>query len=117
MEHFDDAVIIRTSARAFDDGLLARLPRGAADARQDFIAWPTYVPDLAHATLTLLVDGAEGIWHVANAGAMIEAELLRRLASAGGLDAARAWRAAGPVEDAIERLARRAARALRRRAA
>ena len=29
---------------------------------------PTYVPDLAHATLDLLLDGEAGVWHLANRG-------------------------------------------------
>jgi dTDP-4-dehydrorhamnose reductase len=30
---------------------------------------PTYVPDLVHASLDLLIDGEHGIWHLANPGA------------------------------------------------
>lgn len=29
---------------------------------------PTYVPDLVHATLDLLLDGEKGLWHLANEG-------------------------------------------------
>ncbi len=47
---------------------------------------PTYVPDLVHATLDLLVDGERGIWHLANAGAITWAELARVAADAAGLD-------------------------------
>ena len=31
---------------------------------------PTYVPDLVHASLDLLIDDERGLWHVANAGSM-----------------------------------------------
>jgi dTDP-4-dehydrorhamnose reductase len=31
---------------------------------------PTYVPDLVNATLDLLIDGAQGIWHLANKGSV-----------------------------------------------
>jgi dTDP-4-dehydrorhamnose reductase len=46
---------------------------------------PTYVPDLADATLDLTVDGERGVWHVANSGAVSWYELLRRAASGAGL--------------------------------
>jgi dTDP-4-dehydrorhamnose reductase len=47
---------------------------------------PTYIPDLAHACLDLLIDGAHGIWHLANAGAMTWADLARNAAIRAGLD-------------------------------
>ena len=53
-------------------------------AAEDQIVSPTYVPDLADAVLTLLVDGAAGVWHVASPGAITWAALARaaaRLAS------------------------------------
>lgn len=49
------------------DALLAGRPVAAHD---DAIVSPTYVPDLVHATLDLLVDGEHGIWHLANEGAV-----------------------------------------------
>ena len=48
---------------------------------------PTYVPDLAHATLDLLIDGASGIWHLANQGHVSWHGFARMLADAAGLDA------------------------------
>jgi dTDP-4-dehydrorhamnose reductase len=48
---------------------------------------PTYVPDLAHATLDLLIDGASGIWHLANRGHVSWHGFARMLAEAAGLDA------------------------------
>jgi dTDP-4-dehydrorhamnose reductase len=44
-------------------------------AVSDYIVSPTYVPDLVHASLDLLMDGARGIWHLANRGAVTWSEL------------------------------------------
>ena len=56
-------------------------------AAKDAIVSPTYVPDLVHATLDLLVDRECGIWHLANEGAVTWAEFARRAAEIAGLDA------------------------------
>ncbi len=48
---------------------------------------PTYVPDLVHAALDLLIDGACGIWHLANRGHVSWHEFATMLAKAAGLDA------------------------------
>jgi dTDP-4-dehydrorhamnose reductase len=40
---------------------------------------PTYIPDLCHALLDLLVDGESGIWHLANGGAVSWAEFAHLL--------------------------------------
>src|SRR5436190_22888998 len=58
-------------------------------AVEDVSISPTYVPDLVHASLDLLVDGEGGIWHLANRGAISWADLARYAARAVGLDAAR----------------------------
>ena len=50
---------------------------------------PTYVPDLVHACLDLLIDGECGIWHLANAGTLSWAELAARRPRAAGMDASR----------------------------
>ena len=90
-----DALIIRTSAFfgpwdrhnfAFD--IIARLKRGepidnVADAA---IVSPTYVPDLVHATLDLLLDGQTGIRHLANDGEVSWHDLARDLAKRTGHD-------------------------------
>jgi dTDP-4-dehydrorhamnose reductase len=47
---------------------------------------PTYVPDLAHAVIDLLVDGETGLWHVANQGRMSWYELAVHVADAAGFD-------------------------------
>jgi dTDP-4-dehydrorhamnose reductase len=69
--------VIRTSAffgpwdeHNFLAGVFRALDAGvtvAADA--DTIVSPTYVPDLVHAVLDLLVDGEQGLWHLTNRGA------------------------------------------------
>lgn len=46
---------------------------------------PTYVPDLVHASLDLLIDGEQGLWHVANTGAVSWYEFACRAAEAAGL--------------------------------
>ena len=56
-------------------------------AANDLVVSPTYVPDLVHATLDLLIDGERGIWHLANEGAVTWEELARMAARAAGLDA------------------------------
>lgn len=72
----EDALVIRTSAffgpwdrYNFVWSVLDRLGRGeevAANAAE-FVT-PTYVPDLVHSTLDLLLDGEGGVWHLANQG-------------------------------------------------
>lgn len=73
-----DALVVRTSAffGPWDQynfliltlrRLAAGLPVPAAD---DLTVSPTYVPDLVHACLDLLIDGESGIWHLANSGAV-----------------------------------------------
>jgi dTDP-4-dehydrorhamnose reductase len=47
----------------------------------------TYLPDLVHATLDLLVDGETGIWHLANSGVFTPEQLLRTAAQIAALDA------------------------------
>ncbi len=49
---------------------------------------PTYLPDLVHTCLDLLVDGENGIWHLASPGAVTWAGLAKAAAELVGLDAA-----------------------------
>jgi dTDP-4-dehydrorhamnose reductase len=56
-------------------------------AASDATVSPTYVPDLIHASLDLLIDGERGIWHVANRGAVTWAQLAASVADLAGLDA------------------------------
>ncbi|AKJ27476.1 sugar nucleotide-binding protein [Caldimonas brevitalea] len=80
-----EALVVRTSAffgpwdryNFLTLGLQA-LERGEPwRAVHDQVVSPTYVPDLVHAVLDLLVDGAGGLWHLANAGSVSWAELAR----------------------------------------
>ena len=47
---------------------------------------PTYVPDLCHAALDLLIDGETGIWHLANEGQITWHEFARQIARGMGYD-------------------------------
>lgn len=89
-----DALVVRSSAffgpwdeHNFVTLTLAALARGErwAAAHDQFVS-PTYVPDLVHASLDLLVDGERGIWHLANVGAVSWHELAQLAAEAAQLD-------------------------------
>jgi dTDP-4-dehydrorhamnose reductase len=47
---------------------------------------PTWVPDLCHVVLDLLIDGETGLWHLANDGEVSWYEFARRVAERTGLD-------------------------------
>ena len=53
---------------------------------KDIVVSPTYVPDLVHATLDILIDKASGIWHLANQGAITWADLAYNIAEGFDLD-------------------------------
>jgi dTDP-4-dehydrorhamnose reductase len=88
------ALTIRTSAffgpwdrHNFAWNVLNALARGEpVQASRNDVVSPTYVPDLVHASLDLLVDGESGIWHVANQGALSWHEFAVRVAQSAGLD-------------------------------
>jgi len=52
----------------------------------DIYISPTYVPDLVHATLDLLIDHEKGIWHLANKGILTWADLAYEVADRCQLD-------------------------------
>jgi dTDP-4-dehydrorhamnose reductase len=89
-----DALIIRTSTffgpwdrYNFLFDTIAKLKRGEQIVASDrSVVSPTYVPDLVHATLDLLMDGEKGIWHLTNQGAISWHELAREAATAAKLD-------------------------------
>jgi dTDP-4-dehydrorhamnose reductase len=89
-----DALVIRTAAFVgpWDDWNFVTLALHSLasgdpfDAAGDLVVSPTYVPDLVHAALDLLIDGEHGTWHLANRGAVTWAELARRAACMAGLD-------------------------------
>lgn len=88
------ALVVRTSAFFgpwdrwnFIAGTLETLRAGeAVIAAEDARISPTYVPDLVHTALDLLIDREHGIWHLANAGAVSWAEFARAAARLAGLD-------------------------------
>lgn len=96
LEAHPDALVIRTSAffGPWDEyNFLTVAVRTLSAGRRfkaadDCVISPTYVPDLVHATLDLLIDNERGIWHLANDGATSWAEFVRRAAELAGLDAA-----------------------------
>jgi len=91
------ALMIRTSAffgpwdeYNFVTATLKALIRGEElTTVSDYIVSPTYVPDLVHATLDLLLDDALGIWHLANRGAVTWSELAITAARIAGVSTAR----------------------------
>lgn len=94
LQAYSNALVVRTSAffgpwdrynfvHAVLRDLAAGLPVEASDQRH---VSPTYVPDLAHATLDLLIDHAHGLWHLANQGAMSWYELAERAARQARID-------------------------------
>lgn len=94
MDRCEQALVVRTAAffgpwdryNFLTMGLDA-IRRGEPwRAARDQRVSPTYVPDLVHASLDLLVDGVSGVWHVTNRGAVSWAELAQWTAEAAGLD-------------------------------
>jgi dTDP-4-dehydrorhamnose reductase len=87
------ALVVRTSAffSAWDEYNFVHFALQAARSGQKFEAAddvrisPTYVPDLVNTSLDLLLDEANGIWHVANDGACTWPELARMAAERAGL--------------------------------
>ena len=90
------AIVIRTSAffgpwdrYNFVDYALRELRQGQPfSAPDDITISPTYLPHLVHATLDLLIDDEDGIWHLANKGAITWFEFAREAARRSGLDKA-----------------------------
>lgn len=91
------ALVVRTSALfgPWDErNVLTRTLQAVAQGRtvvaaDDQVLSPTYVPDLVHTSLDLLIDGESGLWHLANQGAITWADLARTAARAAHLDADR----------------------------
>jgi dTDP-4-dehydrorhamnose reductase len=87
------ALMVRTSAffgpwdeYNFVTATLRALHRGEeVTAVSDYVVSPTYVPDLVHASLNLLIDDAQGIWHLANQGSVTWSELAMMAANMAGV--------------------------------
>jgi dTDP-4-dehydrorhamnose reductase len=86
-----DALIIRTSAffgpwdkYNFASHVLNTLTRGEEYfAADDVRISPTYVPDLVHHALDLLIDGEKAIWHISNNGSVTWFEFAKEIAERG----------------------------------
>jgi dTDP-4-dehydrorhamnose reductase len=95
LELLPSALVVRTSAffgpwDEYNFIACALRALGSAvpfPAASDQTVSPTYVPDLVHASLDLLIDGERGVWHLANRGAVSWAQLACRAAELAGLDA------------------------------
>jgi dTDP-4-dehydrorhamnose reductase len=61
------------------------------------IVSPTYVPDLVHAALDLLLDEETGIWHLTNQGAISWHDLAREAADMAGFNS----KSVQPIADAV----------------
>lgn len=55
-------------------------------AASDLIVSPTYIPDLVHTCLDLLIDRESGIWHLSNGTALSWLQLAQQAAQLAGLD-------------------------------
>lgn len=66
--------------------LASGLPFAAAN---DLTVSPTYVPDLVHACLDLLIDKEKGVWHLTNAQPITWADLAVKASEMAGIDASR----------------------------
>jgi len=101
------ALVIRTSAFFgpwdrfnFVHQVLRDLAAGRPIAPDpDGVVSPTYVPDLVHAALDLLMDGEQGIWHLTNQGMTSWCELAERVAAGAGLP----WRTKPGTVGTLER--------------
>jgi dTDP-4-dehydrorhamnose reductase len=91
------ALVVRTSAffGPWDDynlvtrGLNALAAGDAFAVANDAMVSPTFVPDLVHASLDLLIDRESGVWHLANHGAVSWSDLLFQAAKLADIDVRR----------------------------
>jgi dTDP-4-dehydrorhamnose reductase len=96
LRRLPEALVVRTSAffGPWDEhNFLAAALRAVAmgrpfQAASDLVVSPTYVPELVEASLDLLIDGASGLWHLANDGAITWADFARRGLALAGHDPA-----------------------------
>jgi dTDP-4-dehydrorhamnose reductase len=97
------SLIVRTSAffgpwdqYNFVHAVLRDLSQGRqVEASDRLLVSPTYVPDLVHATLDLLIDRAEGVWHLTNRGEISWHDLALCVAREAGVDTSLLVRANG----------------------
>jgi dTDP-4-dehydrorhamnose reductase len=97
LERHPGALVVRTSSffGPWDRyNFITQSLRTLADGRplyapKDITVSPTYVPDLVHSCLDLLVDAERGIWHLTNGEPVTWAEFALKAAQLRGLDASR----------------------------
>jgi dTDP-4-dehydrorhamnose reductase len=97
MDTHPDALVIRTSAffgpwdsHNFLTRAIKTLEAGSPFvAANDITVSPTYVPDLVHASLDLLIDREKGIWHLTNAQPITWVDLALKACDMAGIDASR----------------------------
>jgi dTDP-4-dehydrorhamnose reductase len=77
---WDDSNFVTMTMKHLSEGRPVRVSRNVVS--------PTYVPDLVHAGLDLLIDGERGVWHLANEGTVTWGELARKTAAMANMDAA-----------------------------
>jgi dTDP-4-dehydrorhamnose reductase len=88
LEILPSALIVRTSAffgiwdkhNFIYQALHAFVSGSAFTVAKDVAISPTYVPDLVHTALDLLIDEAQGIWHLTNKGSYTWAEFAYKAA-------------------------------------
>ena len=91
------ALVVRTSSffgpwdsHNFVTQVLDTLGRGAPfTAARDITVSPTYVPDLVHACLDLMIDRESGVWHLTNGTPLTWAEFANKAAVRAGVDTSR----------------------------
>ena len=91
------ALVVRTSSffgpwdsYNFVTQVLDTLGRGAPyTAASDITVSPTYVPDLVHACLDLVIDRESGVWHLTNGTPLTWIALANKAAERAGIDASR----------------------------
>jgi dTDP-4-dehydrorhamnose reductase len=89
-----EALIVRTAAffgPIDHHGFLTRALREVSAGREllaadDVVVSPTYLPHLVDAVLDLLIDGEQGIWHLANDGQVSWADFAALAARLANLD-------------------------------
>jgi dTDP-4-dehydrorhamnose reductase len=94
LERNPNALVVRTSSffGPWDDYNFATTTlKDLADnkfvrAANDVFVSPTYLPDLAHECLNILLDDENGIFHLTNGGAVSWAEFAHMIAEKAGLD-------------------------------
>ncbi len=87
-----NALVIRTSAffgpwdsYNYVTRTLHELQQGRSIFAEHAVISPTYIPDLVHSTLDLMIDRASGLWHLTNAGEVSWAQMAEEVAHRAGL--------------------------------